>query len=97
MNRLCALVAVLALPLVAGCPKPEKGAAQPDNKRLAALEKQVGTIDKRLAKIENLLAAALEEKAEPDPDSVYAVSIEGDPWAGTEHAPVTLVEGFEFA
>ncbi len=97
MNRSFALVALLALPVVAGCPKPEKGAAQPDAKRMAALEKRVGTIDERLAKIESLLAGALEEKAEPDPATVYAVSIEGDPWAGVEHAPVTVVEAFEFA
>ena len=97
MTRWSTFAVLFALPLAAGCPKAQKGADQPDQKRIAELEQRVGSIDQRLAKIEKLLASALDEKAEPDPAAVYAVSIEGDPWVGVEHARVTLVEGFEFA
>ena len=97
MTRSLAFALLLAVPLAAGCPKSDKGAARPDSNKLAALEQRVGAIDQRLAKIEKLLKGALEEEVEPDPAAVYAVPVEGDPWSGTEHARVTLVEAFEFA
>ena len=65
--------------------------------REGELGKRVDSIDARLAKLETLLAGALDTPSEPDPALVYAVPVDGDPYVGTEHARITLIEGFEFA
>lgn len=95
MTRLSALLAIAIL--AGGCPKPQKSADGPSAKQVEELGKRVDTLDARLAKIETLLAGALDEPAEPDPSAVYSVPIDGDPYKGVEHARITLIEGFEFA
>lgn len=95
MKRLSALLVIAALS--GGCPKPQKSSAGPSAKQVEELGKRVDSLDARLAKIETLLAGALDEPAEPDPAAVYAVPIDGDPYVGAEHARITLIEGFEFA
>jgi protein-disulfide isomerase len=69
----------------------------PNSKQIDELSDRLDDMDTRLKKIELLLANALEEPQEPDPNVVYAVPIAGDPHSGPEHAKVTLVEAFEFA
>lgn len=64
---------------------------------LAELSKQVKDLDTRLQKIETLLAQYLEEQPEPDPQAVYSVPIDGLPYAGAQHAKVTIVKAYEFA
>ncbi len=69
-----------------------------DSAAVTELAKQVKKMDKRLKKIERLLAQALDRPPEPDPAATYAMPIAAaDPWVGTEHAKVTIIEGFEFA
>jgi len=92
------LVMSAAAALAVACSGPQaKHVDDPGSKRLDDMEKRVGDIDTRLKKIESVLSDLLEEEREPDPNAVYAVPIEGDPYDGAEHAKVTLVEGFEFA
>jgi protein-disulfide isomerase len=93
-----ALAAALPL-LVVSCatskpasPPPEKPA--PD---LVALAERVDGIDQRLARIEKLLADALDQPKEPDPEVVYSVDVAGDPFVGPADAKVTIVKAFEFA
>lgn len=71
------------------------GGQSPDVKALA---KSVKDMDKRLKKIEALLAQALNRPPEPDPSATYAIPVAAtDPYRGAKDAKVTIVEGFEFA
>ena len=85
-------VAIAVLALVACGNKATQQAENPgSSKKVDELAKRLDDMDGRLKKIETLLAGALEEEVEPDPEAVYAVSIDGDPFVGSEHAKVTLV------
>ena len=56
--------------------------------RINVLEARVGTGQPR---------AQRPRRPEPDPKDVFAVSIEGLPFRGPADAPVTIVEGYEYA
>lgn len=92
---------LLVLPLVTGvaCTKssskpPASSAQAPD---MQSLSKAVRKMNKRLNKIEKILARYLSPPLEPDPSAVYSMPIEGDPFKGERNAPVTVVKAFEFA
>lgn len=90
---------IAALMALVGCAKPPPP-AQPSGQpgpEVAALAHRVDEIDQRLKKIEKLLSDAMGEAPEPDPDVVYSVPIDGDPYEGPAVAKVTIVKGFEFA
>lgn len=92
-----ACAALLAL----GCQKGSPGASNPQNEdtvaKVAELSKRVDDIDGRLKRIETLLQQYLEGPAEPDPQAVYSVPIDGYPSVGPATAQVTIVKAYEFA
>ncbi len=97
MMKIQLVLSAVAVFAVACGGSQTKRVEPPNDKRVDELSKRVDGIDKRLEKIETLLSDLLQEEREPDPNQVYAVPIEGDPFAGAENAKVTLVEAFEFA
>jgi len=91
---------LLVLPFVVStsCSKPSKPPANvAGGGDVKALSKQVRKMDKRLKRIEKLLAQYLNQPPEPDPDAVYSMPVDGDPFKGEKHARVTVVKAFEFA
>lgn len=83
-------------------------ACQQDNtavmEKLDQIEKKVTELDKRLgqggAGAPGAAAARGQQQqqpSQPDPQQVYAVSIDGAPYKGAEHAKITIVDAFEFA
>lgn len=77
------------------------------NEKISQIDKRLGNIEK-LIKSGVRPAGARGRQAEanprrrarppgPNPADTYSVSIAGSAWEGTEHAKVTVVEGFEFA
>lgn len=75
----------------------QAGATTASAERMAAMEKQLADVDRRLAAIENLIRGATDEPSRPDPNTVYAVPIDGLPFLGPAHAKVTVVKAYEFA
>jgi hypothetical protein len=67
----------------------------------ADLNKRVARLEKKLAKIENVLKQAgvpLDQPPEPDPNDVFNVPTNAsDPTSGPPVAKVTIVEAFDFA
>lgn len=90
MNKLV-LLGVLAL-----------AACQADNK---SLERKIDELNKRLDKLEPMLArggagaAAPRQPARPEPDraKTYAVPVDGDPSEGPADAKVTVVKAYDYA
>ena len=73
------------------------GVIAPGAEQLTELSLKVDEMDKRLKKIEVLLADMLDQPPEPDPAAVYSVPIDGDPFVGPEHAKVTIVEAWDYS
>ena len=75
----------------------------------STVEKKLDAITARLASIEQKIGAGgvakggaqqqpqRPKRPEPDKDSVFAVPIAGLPFRGSAAAPVTIVEGYEYA
>lgn len=101
MHRLALVLAAAAFALTA-CNKADKRTPPPATEGKPAdsgdLAKKVKKLEKRIAKIENVLKQAGVPLDEPDPDVAYAVPIgPNDPIEGPPTAKVTIVEAFEFA
>ncbi len=98
MGRWVATAAAAAtLTVVVSCTEPRGG----------DVDKKVLDIERRLVKIDELLASGnpgvagqktpQKRAPAPDPSTVYAIPIDGAPFTGGADAVVTIVEGFEFA
>jgi protein-disulfide isomerase len=62
------------------------------------LDKLQATLDKQQRGGPNAAAQAQPRKRiEPDPKQVFAVSVDGNAYEGPADAPVTIVEGYEYA
>ena len=99
MTLLRTAAALLALALVACGAKDGAATKRLDelSARLDEIDKRSKDVDTRLKKIEDIIRQATQGPPEPDPSLVYSVPIAGDPYRGSEHAQVTVVEAFEFA
>lgn len=90
-----------ALMFTIACSAGKKSTSSPESgeaaQKVAELSQRVDDLDGRLQKIEALLKQALEGPAEPDPEAVYSVPIDGYPSVGPAHAKVTIVKAYEFA
>ena len=104
----CAIVLVIAAVALAACSRQADkkskpgdqqtaGVIAPGAEQLTELNLKVASMEKRLKKIEELLAEALNQPPEPDPTAVYSVPIDGDPFVGPEHAKVTIVEAWDYS
>jgi len=83
MFRIAAILSVLSL------------AACPADPRLDQLDQRVTTVEKRLGAVETRRP---KKPGRPDPNTVYRVQVLADePFRGAAHAPVTLVDIYEYA
>jgi protein-disulfide isomerase len=65
-----------------------------------ALEHKLEKMETRLDRLEKARPAAQQARArrpEPDPKTVFAVNVDGNAFDGPADAPVTIVEGYEYA
>jgi protein-disulfide isomerase len=72
---------------------------QPQNDEV---NKKLDAINKKLDDLSNKVAQGARPQMPqpppgPDPNAVYAVSIEGSPVIGPKNAKITIIEAFEFA
>lgn len=88
MSKL-AMLALVVVPVLAAC-------GRDDNPKLEALAKRVEVLEARIGKG---AAAQVQRPRRPEPDAkdVFAVSTEGLPMTGPADAPITIVEGYEYA
>lgn len=86
MTRLAAIFLLLA-----ACSRDDNPKLEALAKRVEVLEARVGTGGGRNPQ------AQRPRRPEPDPKDVYAVSTEGLPATGPADAPITIVEGYEYA
>lgn len=83
MSRIVAVLSVLSL------------AACPADHRVDELDLRVATVEKRLDAVE---VRRPKKPARPDPNTTYRVPVGADePYRGAAHAPVTLVDIYEYA
>jgi hypothetical protein len=80
-----------------------------DDKQLKALSDRVDKLEaanRKLTEIDQFLRPIMEQQKaemeaqeanEPDPDTRFAVAIDGNPFQGPAGAAVTIVEAFDFA
>ena len=96
MIRLALLATVLAVSLVSCSREGDL------DERVKKLESEV----ERLKEVESFIRPFMEAQQkeaeqeaarEPDPDAVFAVSVEGDHFHGPADAAVTVIEAFDFA
>ncbi len=83
----------LGLALAACQPVPDQDVA----KKLDAIDKKLDALDKKIGAGGGAMAQRPQPPPGPDPNTVYAVSVEGAPYKGPKNAKVTIVEAFEFA
>lgn len=86
---------ILAVLVVAGCSRENDHLEH----KIDALAKQVASLDTKLTAMSRgqPQAPARPKRPEPAPDSVFAVPIADLPMRGNANAPVTIVEGYEYA
>jgi protein-disulfide isomerase len=87
-----ALTAIGALS-IAACARDDSPAAE----RLTAVEKRLAALETRQARAGAARAGSRPAPRGPDPSAIHPVDIDGVPFVGAAHAPVTVVEAFEFA
>jgi protein-disulfide isomerase len=76
----------------------QAGCSRDDNPRLEALAKRVEVLEARVGSGRNANAQVQRQRRpEPDVKDVYAVSTDGLPAVGPADAPITIVEGYEYA
>lgn len=92
MSKFYCIVAILAL---TSCSRENDHLEQ----KIDALTKQVAGLDQKVTALSRgqQQPAARPKRPEPTPDSVFAVPIAGLPFRGSATAPVTIVEGYEYA
>ena len=79
--------------LVASCSADTKDL----ERKIDALSNRINVIEARVGTGARAQQAQRPRRPEPDPKDVYAVSIDGLPSRGPADAPVTIVEGYEYA
>ena len=96
MKQISFLLAVSAVALV-GCQRDD-----------SAMQGELTEIKSDLAEIKGMLAKGgaagagrptpeRPQRPQPEPNAVYSMPIDGDPYRGEKTAKVTVVEAFEFA
>jgi len=94
--RSTALAAILVLAPVTACSQDNAAI----DRKLDQLSLQISALDAKLARLPGGAAGQQPQRPrrpEPDPRSVMAVPIAGYPAIGKADAPVTVVEGYEYA
>jgi protein-disulfide isomerase len=84
---------VLATALAAGCSQDNTAIEQ----KLDQINQRIVALDQRLTQLTGGNQRQRARLPEPDPKAVYAVPVAGAPAIGAADAPVTIVEGYEYA
>jgi protein-disulfide isomerase len=94
-QNVSSIVFVTAIGLAAAACHQDNAALE---RKLDQLKLQVSALDQKLTGLAGGGARPQRpHRPEPDPKAVYAVPVEGNPIAGAADAPVTIVEGYEYA
>lgn len=96
MRHLAMWIGISALAAGVACTREDQSISD----KLDKLDQRMGRMEKQLAAITAGGArgrGARRERPRPNPSTTYAVPINNAPITGNPAAPVTIVEGFEFA
>jgi protein-disulfide isomerase len=88
-----AAAAALGALSIPACTRDDSPVAE----RLTAVEKRLAALETRQARGGAARTERRPAPRGPDPSAIHPVDIEGVPFVGAAHAPVTVVEAFEFA
>ena len=83
----------LALLCLVGCAQDNKAL----ERKLDDLTAKVVALDQKMGRAQAGQPQQRPRRPEPRPDQVFAVSVDGLPFKGPADAPVTIVEGYEYA
>src|SRR5258705_2996017 len=86
-------LATLALAAAAACSQDNSNL----ERKLDQINQRVGALDQHLTALTGGARNQRARRPEPDPKAVYAVPVAGNPAIGAADAPVTIVEGYEYA
>ena len=84
---------ILAVSVLAACSADTRDL----ERKIDALSNRINVLEARVGTGARAAQPARPRRPEPDPKDIFAVSIEGLPSRGPADAPVTIVEGYEYA
>jgi protein-disulfide isomerase len=96
MRHLAMWIGISALAAGGACTRDDQSMSE----KLDKLDQRMARMESQLARLAAASPGARRARAErprPNPSTTYAVPLNGAPITGNPEAPVTIVEGFEFA